>query len=97
MLGRTGVKRRWKKMVWRMPTITDQQRHHGLSCRYVATFDNVFDVGPVGCDLESVLWRAAGVHGGGVVDWVQGIVSSVGRVTKIVVGERRVRQQWAWA
>jgi hypothetical protein len=65
VLGKTGVKRRWKKMVWRMPTITDQQPHHGLSRRHVvATFDNVFDVGPVGCDLEGVLWWAAGVHVG---------------------------------
>ena len=84
-------------MVWRMPTITDQQRHHGLSCRHIATFDNVFDVGPVGCDLESVLLRAAGVHGGGVVDWVQGMLVQSDVLPRFFVGERCVRHQSAWA
>jgi hypothetical protein len=30
------------------------------------TFDDVFDVGPVGYYLEHVLWRTAGFHGEGV-------------------------------
>jgi hypothetical protein len=27
-----------------------------------ATFDDVLDVGPVGCYLEGVLWRASAFH-----------------------------------
>lgn len=61
-----------------------------ISGRQAGTFDDVLDVGPVGGDLKSILWRAAGFHDGGqLVGW-QDVTMNEG-VTKTAVGERCVR------
>ena len=82
MVGETGVKRRWKKMVCRMPTVDRKEINDllllfdwlCLDCcrgwngeRMPCTFDDVLDVGPVGYYLEHVLWWTAGFHGVGCI------------------------------
>lgn len=89
MLGRTGVKRRWKKMVWRMPTITDQQPHQGYRADMLLL--------PLTTSLTLVRSAAiSSVYSGGRRASMVGSrkvvgsenVNLSGRVTKIVVGER---------
>ena len=81
MVGETGVKRRWKKMVCRMPTVDWKEINDllllldwlRLGCcrgwngeRMPCTFDDVLDVGPVGYYVEHVLWWTTGFHCEGV-------------------------------